>query len=269
MFFIELIEKYQHDNVAKSAAALTYYMIFALFPFLLFVSTLLGFLNIPLVSLSGHLSQFLPEDMIMLLNVCIVQVTENRSSTVLAFSFIFALWFPLRAINAIMDAINIAYRGKPRKSPLKQKLFTFVYMIVVMLFIIVALFIVVIGENVLQWAGNYLPFSIPIQLITLWSKLRFLPLTIILFCVLSSLYYASPNERPKRKYVFSGAFMALISWLVFSIAFAYYVDNMANYSVVYGSIGAIIVLLMWFYFSAIVILMGAEWNDALLSVYGK
>ncbi len=61
--------------------------------------------------------------------------------------------------------------------------------------------------------------------------------------------------------------MALISWLVFSIAFAYYVDNMANYSVIYGSIGAIIVLLMWFYFSAIVILMGAEWNHALLSIY--
>lgn len=266
---MELIERYQHDNVGKSAAALTYYMIFALFPFLLFVSTLLGFLDIPLVSLSGHLSQFLPEDMIMLLNVCIVQVTVNRSSTVLAFSFIFSLWFPLRAINAIMDAINIAYRGKPRKSPLKHKVFTLGYMIVVMVFIIAALFIVVIGENVLQWAGNYLPFTIPVQLITLWSKLRFLPLTIILFCVLSSLYYASPSERPKRKYVFSGAFMALMSWLVFSIAFAYYVDNMANYSVIYGSIGAIIVLLMWFYFSAIVILMGAEWNHALLSVYGE
>ena len=267
LFFIELIERYQYDNVGKSAAALTYYMIFALFPFLLFVSTLLGFLNIPLVSLSGHLSQFLPEDMIMLLNVCIVQVTINRSSTVLAFSFIFSLWFPLRAINAIMDAINIAYKGKPRKSPLKHKVFTLGYMIVVMVFIIAALFIVVIGENVLQWIGNYVPFVIPTQLITLWSQLRFLPLTAILFCVLSSLYYVSPSERPKRKYVFSGAFMALISWLVFSIAFAYYVDNMANYSVIYGSIGAIIVLLMWFYFSAIVILMGAEWNHALLSIY--
>ena len=92
LFLIELIERYQHDKVGKSAAALTYYLIFALFPFLLFISTLLGFLNIPMVSLSGHLSQFLPEDMIMLLNVCIAQVTENRSSTVLAFSLIVSLW---------------------------------------------------------------------------------------------------------------------------------------------------------------------------------
>ena len=73
----------------------------------------------------------------------------------------------------------------------------------------------------------------------------------------------------KRKYVFPGAFVSLLSWLAFSIGFAYYVDNMANYSVVYGSIGAIIILLMWFYFSAITILMGAECNHALLSVYGK
>lgn len=83
------------------------------------------------------------------------------------------------------------------------------------------------------------------------------------------MYYVSPSERPKRKYVFPGAFISLLSWLAFSIGFAYYVDNMANYSVVYGSIGAIIILLMWFYFSAITILMGAECNHALLSVYGK
>lgn len=265
---MELIERYNKNKVGKSAAALTYYMIFALFPFLLFISTLLGFLNIPLVSLSGHLSQFLPEDIIMLLNVCIAQVTENRSSTVLAFSFLFSLWFPLRAINAIMEAINVAYCGKPIKSPLKHKIFTLGYMILVMIFIIVALFIVVIGENVLQWVGNYFPVAIPVQLISIWSKLRFLPLAIILFCVLSSLYYASPSERPKRKYVFPGALVALLSWLVFSIGFAYYVDNMANYSVIYGSIGAIIVLLMWFYFSAIAILMGAECNHALYRVYG-
>ena len=269
LFLIELIERYQHDKVGKSAAALTYYLIFALFPFLLFISTLLGFLNIPMVSLSGHLSQFLPEDMIMLLNVCIAQVTENRSSTVLAFSLIVSLWSPMRAVNALMDAINVAYRGNPRKSAIQYKIFRLVYMLLVILFILLALFIVVIGENVLQWVGNYVPFIIPQQIILLWSKLRFLPLTIILFCVLSSLYYVSPSERPKRKYVFPGAFVSLLSWLAFSIGFAYYVDNMANYSVVYGSIGAIIILLMWFYFSAITILMGAECNHALLSVYGK
>lgn len=269
LFFIEIIERYQHDKVGKSAAALTYYLIFALFPFLLFISTLLGFLNIPMVSLSGHLSQFLPEDMIMLLNVCIAQVTENRSSTVLAFSLIISLWSPIRAVNALMDAINVAYRGNPRKSAIKYKIFTLGYMLLVIIFILVALFIVVIGENVLQWIGNYFPFMIPNQLILLWSKLRFLPLAMILFCVLSSLYYVSPSERPKRKYVFPGAFISLLSWLAFSIGFAYYVDNMANYSVVYGSIGAIIILLMWFYFSAITILMGAECNHALLCVYGK
>ena len=269
LFFIEIIERYQHDKVGKSAAALTYYLIFALFPFLLFISTLLGFLNIPMVSLSGHLSQFLPEDMIMLLNVCIAQVTENRSSTVLAFSLIISLWSPIRAVNALMDAINVADRGNPRKSAIKYKIFTLGYMLLVIIFILVALFIVVIGENVLQWIGNYFPFMIPNQLILLWSKLRFLPLAMILFCVLSSLYYVSPSERPKRKYVFPGAFISLLSWLAFSIGFAYYVDNMANYSVVYGSIGAIIILLMWFYFSAITILMGAECNHALLCVYGK
>lgn len=266
-FLTELIDRYQEDNIGKAAAALTYYLIFTLFPFLIFISTLLGFLNIPFVSLTGEASQFLPEDMIMLLNVCIAQITEYRSSTVLAFSLVFSLWFPLRAVKALMDVINIAYRGGPRKSPWRYRAFTFIYMIFVMIFTILALFILVVGENVLQWVGKYFP--LPLQSIAIWGKLRFLPLAVILFCILSSLYYASPSERPKRKYVYPGALAALLSWLIFSVGFAYYVDNMANYSVIYGSIGAIIVFLMWLYFSATTILMGAECNHVLLSVYGQ
>ncbi len=263
-FLTELIDRYSKDNIGKSAAALTYYLIFTVFPFLIFISTLLGFLNIPLVSLTGEVSQFLPEDMIMLLNVCIAQITEYRSSTVLAFSLVFSLWFPLRTVKALMDAINIAYRGSPRKSPLRYSIFTVIYMIFVTLFTMAALFIVVVGENVLQWVAKYIP--LPLESIAIWGKLRFLPLAVILFCVLSSLYYASPSERPKGKYVYPGALAALLSWMIFSVGFAYYVDNMANYSLIYGSIGAIIVFLMWLYFSAITILMGAECNHVLLSI---
>ena len=263
-FLTELIDRYNADNIGKSAAALTYYLIFTLFPFLIFISTLLGFLNIPLVSLTGEVSRFLPEDMIMLLNVCIAQITEYRSSTVLAFSLIFSIWFPLRTVKALMDAINVAYRGSPRKSPWKYHIFTFIYMIFITLFTIVALFIVVIGESVLHWAGRYI--ALPLESIAIWGKLRFLPLAVILFCVLSSLYYASPSERPKGRYVYPGALAALVSWMIFSVGFAYYVDNMANYSLIYGSIGAIIVFLMWLYFSAITILMGAECNHVLLSI---
>lgn len=265
-FLAEWMDCYFQHDVGKSAAALTYYLVFAIFPLLICISMVLGFLKLPLIPLTGEVSNFLPEDIIMILNVGIVHITERRSSAVLAVGLVFTLWPPIRAVNSLMDSINHAYGGKRHPSPLRYRLLTFIFTLCLILFIVAAMLILVIGEGVLGLVSEFLPISL--DLISLWSKLRFLPLAVMLYGILSSLYYVAPSPRPPKKYVFPGAFAALVTWLIFSMGFAHYVDNLANYSLIYGSIGAIIVFLMWLYFSGVVILMGAEFNHALMTVYG-
>lgn len=265
-FLAEWLDCYFQHDVGKSAAALTYYLVFAMFPFLIFLSMLLGFLKLPLIPLTGQASNLLPEDIIMILNIGIVHITERRSSAVLAVGLIFTLWPPMRAVHSLMDSINHAYGGEKYPSLLRYRLLTFLFTLCIILFIVVAMLILLIGEGVLGLISKFWPLSL--NFIALWGKLRFIPLGVMLYGILASLYYVAPNPRPAKRYVFPGAIAALVTWLIFSMGFAYYVDNLANYSVIYGSIGAIIVFLMWLYFSGVVILMGAEFNHALMTVYG-
>lgn len=264
---LELLDRYFQDEIGKSAAALTYYMVFTFFPFLIFLSMLLGFLNIPLVPLGGEIAQFLPEDIIVIINIFITHITESRNSGLLFFGLFFTLWFSMRAVKAMMDVINLAYRGKKPTSFLYHRFTIFIFTLCMMFFILITIVVLVIGQGALEWVAQFIPISF--DLILLWSRLRFLPLMIILFFILSALYYIAPSYRPKWRYVFFGVIVALVSWTIFSMGFAYYVDNMARYSMIYGSIGAVIVFLMWLYFSSIAILMGAEFNHVRMKIYGE
>lgn len=259
----ELIECYFHDEIGKAAAALTYYLVFMFFPLMIFVTMLMGFLNIPTIPLTGEASTILPDDVVMIINVCIAHILQSKSSTLLLLGLVFTIWFSMRAIRCLMDAINRAYGGAKPKSVIRYRCLAFIFTLFMMLFIFLSAIVLVIGEGVLHWVANYLPLSI--LSIQLWGKLRFLALAAMLFVLVSALYFISPTEdRPQKKHIFPGAFAALVAWLCFSAGFAYYVDNMANYSVMYGSIGAVMVFLMWLYFSGVTIFLGAELNHILM-----
>lgn len=262
--FLGLLERYFQDELGNAAAAITYYAVFTFFPFLIFISMLLGFLHVPMISLTGEIAAFVPEDVIMLVNVSIAQITQLRSGTLLTVGLGLTIWFAMRTVKALMDAINKAYRGKRPKNPFRHRLLVLLFTLFIMAFIVVAGITLVIGEGVLKWVAMYLPISL--TSIELWGKLRFLPLAVILFVLLSALYYVSPSQRPKKQYIYPGALLALCSWMVFSIGFAYYVDNIARYSLIYGSIGVVIVFLMWLYFSMVTILLGAEFNHVCMEI---
>ncbi|NLK37266.1 MAG: YihY/virulence factor BrkB family protein [Epulopiscium sp.] len=266
-FLAELLDRYFQDEIGKSAAALTYYMIFTFFPFLIFLSMLLGFMNIPLLPLEGEVANFLPQDMIMLINLFITHITESRNGGLLFVGFLLTFWFSTRAVRAMMGMINYAYRGDKPASWFLHMLSTAIFTVCMMLFIVLSLGALVIGEGALQWVSQFFPISV--DMIVLWSRLRFLVLMVILFFILSALYYVAPSYKMKWEDVVWGVLAALLSWTIFSVGFAYYVDNMGRYSMIYGSIGAVIVFLMWLYFSCVAVLMGAEFNHVRMMIYRK
>lgn len=263
-FIMEFVHRYFKDNVGKSAAALAYYFVFSFFPFILFVSMVLGFLNIAPLSFTKEIQALIPEDIIEIVNLFLKHATMERSPALLTFALVFSIWFPMRAVNSIMKFVSHAYRVEKKKHFIKHQITVFLYTIFLMFSIFAALIILIVGENLLTFLSGILHISN--SSINLWSEIRFLLLAVMLFLVLSILYYVAPDQRFSKRYVLPGALAALVSWLVISGGFAFYVENMANYSVIYGSIGAIIVLLMWLYFSAVTILMGAEFNHVLMMV---
>lgn len=135
------------NEVSKRAAGLTYYLIFAIFPFLIFVGSLLGFLHLPMISLEGEAAGLLPEDVVTFLNLTIAHMTETSNGAWLTFGLTFTLWFPLRAVKNMTDEISRIY-GVEKPGRHTKRIIALALVFTVMVPALVLLMIV--GEGVLN-----------------------------------------------------------------------------------------------------------------------
>lgn len=251
------VSGYFSYDVSETAGSLTYYMIFAIFPFLIFITTLLGFLNLPTLSFEGE-AALLPTDVITLINLTISHMNQSGSDTWLAFGLMFTLWFPFRAMRSMVLAVgNIYGEGKIVKHTWRAILLT----ILVIVFIPILILLFLVGDGVLQFISLFLPLAD--TFIQIWVKVRYLPITLGILGLICWVYALSLKERVPNKFILPGAVLATTAWLLFSVVFAYYVNHLGRYSIIYGSIGSIIAFLVWLNISLMALLMGAVFNQAL------
>lgn len=258
------IQGYFDNKVGRNAAAMTYYLLFAMFPFFIFVTSLLGLLHLPTLTLDGQITRFLPEDVVAFLNLAIEHITKSSNNALLTFGLVFSVWFPLRAVSNLMEAINDIYGEEKSGS---HSIRTAILTALTIVLIPAMLLLLLLGERVLGFVGEYIPISA--EFITGWSRMRFVPMAAALLFVLSAVYFFSPSKIQKARYILPGAILSMGVWMLFSLIFSYYVDHMGRYSIIYGSIGVIIALLVWMDWSMIAMLMGAVFNVALKETYDK
>ena len=258
------IQGYFDNKVGRNAAAMTYYLLFAMFPFFIFVTSLLGLLHLPTLTLDGQITRFLPEDVVAFLNLAIEHITKSSNNALLTFGLVFSVWFPLRAVSNLMEAINDIYGEEKSGS---HSIRTAILTALTIVLIPAMLLLLLLGERVLGFVGEYIPISA--EFITGWSRMRFVPMAAALLFMLSAGYFFSPSKIQKVRYILPGAVLSMGVWMLFSLIFSYYVDHMGRYSIIYGSIGVIIALLVWMDWSMIAMLMGAVFNVALKETYDK
>lgn len=257
-----LVRGYLDHDVGKSAAALAYYLLFSFFPLLIFLSSLVGFLDLESLLSDPAVRNLIPKEIIRLVNLYLAHVTQMRSGNLMAMSLIFTIWLPMRAVDSLMKAVNISYGlPKPQRAALRHQAIVALYTLFLMAVMILTLVLVLVGRGVLGFLARYFPAIRPF--IGLWNALRFPLMGVAFFLALSVLYWVAPGVRGPRRRVFPGAVAALCSWLAFSWGFSFYVENIANYSVLYGTLGGMVILLLWLYATATVLIMGAEVNRAL------
>lgn len=258
------IQEYFDNKVGRNAAAMTYYLLFAMFPFFIFVTSLLGLLHLPTLTLDGQITRFLPEDVVVFLNLAIEHITKSSNNALLTFGLVFSVWFPFRAVSNLMEAINDIYGEEKSGS---HSIRTAILTALTIVLIPAMLLLLLLGERVLGFVGEYIPISA--EFITGWSRMRFVPMAAALLFMLSAVYFFSPSKIQKVRYILPGAILSMGVWMLFSLIFSYYVDHMGRYSIIYGSIGVIIALLVWMDWSMIAMLMGAVFNVALKETYDK
>lgn len=256
-----VIREIQHHDCVGRAAELAYYFLFALFPFFLFLTTLLGYLPVPnlLDRILELLAQFLPGEALTLIQDNVRQLVTDQRGGLLSFGFLAALWTSSSAITAVMEGLNRAYEVQEERPFWKVRGLAILLTIGLSLLIIVAMILLTFGPQIGGWIAGYMGLGSLFEVA--WNLLRWPVVGCFLIFAMAVLYYVGPDVEQEWKWITPGSVWAVLGWIVASLGFAFYVNNFGSYNKTYGSIGAVIVLLTWMYVAGFIILVGGEINS--------
>ena len=258
-----MVRRYLRHNVAIQAAALAFYLLFTIFPLLIFISALLGLLNLDVAAILLALDSILPAEILGLLEIYLTHVSANQSPQLLLFGLFFSIYFPMRATNALMRSVRTAYHLGPSRGVI-SRLKALLYTVLLIAAIVLTLTLMTVGDRLLLYAVDQ--FHLPAFAAEMWARLRFPVAAVAGYFALFFLYALAQDGRQPWRNIWPGTLAALGAWLLISWGYAVYVNDFANYSVLYGSIGTVIVLLIWLNLTALVLIMGAELNGTLISL---
>lgn len=254
----QLVFRYKAADLPSMSAQITYYLILAFFPFLLFLINLLSFTPLSSELLITNFNTFLPHDTTSLVKNMLVQTVQAKSKTLLISGMIGSLWAASKGISAITRGLNNSYDVKENRNFIKLNFIALISTVGVTVMITFAFLMIVFGKII----GSYVFGLIGATTIfdILWSFLRFgIPLALMLI-TFSLIYKYVPNRKLRFKNIIVGTIFSTGGWIVTSLLFSFYVNTFANYEKVYGSLGGVIALISWLYISTLIILLGGELN---------
>lgn len=267
---VRTVKEFLDDEMSTYASALAYQMLFSLFPFLLFLIALIGFLHLPdffsWLRLQSEL--VLPPQALDQVNPVIDQLQQSKGG-LLSIGIVIALWTASAGVRLMMSAMNAAYDVVEARPAWKRIPLSVFYTIGIAGMLLTVAALMVTGPVVMNWLAAQI--GMEDFIVTLWTVLRWPLIIILLMVAVAIMYYVMPDVKQSFRFITPGSVLAVVVWIVASLGFAYYVKTFADYNAMYGSIGAIIVLLLYFYISAAVLLLGAEMNAVIehMSAEGK
>ena len=258
---------FMDDNLVSRAAELGYYFLFALFPMLLSASSILGIVakkaSTVYVGLLDYLSIVIPHPAFTMVIDTFNQTTANASGGKITFGLVAALWSASVGFAAIQDTANIVYKVRETRPYWKAKLQAIGVTVLLIAVITAALFVMLAADFLVRRTGrfthNHVITSTEVLLIHLAAWVLVLSLLMVLFALI---YYFAPDVKAKKwHWLTPGGAIGMIGWLVASLGLRVYLHYSPSYSATYGSLGAVIILLTWFYITGLMILAGAEINS--------
>src|SRR5918993_1704451 len=262
------IRKYfKHDNMSSHAAALAYRALFALVPFLALLVALAWFLGIGdsfTHWMTDQTSSALLEQTAELVEQWLKQSQFETPGERLSIGLVtisIAIWSVSSGVRTLTKALNFVHEVEETRPGWKRYGLSFFYALGLAIMVILATALLLIGPRVVERIVGVV--GLEEVFISLWTWLRLPVALVLLMLSVSIVYWAFPNVNHPYRLITPGAVLAVIVWVVASLSFSLYLANFANYSVIYGSLGAAFALLLYFYISATVLLFGAEVNVAI------
>ncbi len=261
------------DAVTDSAAQLSYYFIFALFPFLFFLATLTAYLPLQgaVEEMLARMAPFMPASAFELIAGHLMELILQPKPKLLTVGLVTSLWSASRGVDSFRKALNLAYDVKESRAFWRTQGLAFLLTFATVAMVVLALGAILLGGElsraVFKWVGQgEPPLFTAVLALTRWPVAA-----VAIMCNAGLSYYFLPDVKQRFKFIAPGAVLGSLVWLGATWAFTRYVESFGHFNVTYGSIGGVVVLLLWLYVSGLIFILGGEVNATLeqLSVEGK
>jgi membrane protein len=262
-FATRLLRELKRDNVFNGAAALGFYLTLAIFPAMIFLMAVIPYLPIAHVdqAIMDLLNEALPAQAAELFAGVVEEVTAKRSGALLSLGIAGTLWAASTGMYAIMQQMNVAWDVEEGRSFLRARAIALGLTLLFAVLVLGAFSLVVTGGIIQDWLGARFGFSD--ALLGVFIAFRWMVIVLALLVAVAGIYYAAPHCPRRFRLLTPGTVTATLLLIGASLAFRLYAAHFGDYDATYGSIGAVIVLMLWLYLAGFVMLLGAELDAAL------
>lgn len=271
LFLKDLLKRMKEDSVTAMGAQLAYYLILSIFPFIIFFLNLLSYTPIARDDVLQNLIVILPSDTQRLITELLSETIDKSSDTLLSLGAITGIWAASRGIMSLIKSLNKAYGLEEKRSYIELRGVAILFTLALLVLLLVVLATLVFGEIIGNMIFDYI--GLTEKFIIIWQYLRVIISVGFMILTFTLLYKFSPsirnNNKIKFKHTLPGAIFTSIGWIIISGLFYFYVNNFGNFGKTYGSLGGIIILLIWLYISSIIVITGGEINATIKSLEGS
>jgi membrane protein len=258
-FLKELASRYSQHSVSAYSAQMAFFLMLSIFPFFIFLFTVLGKLSINSDLLIMVLENFFPKEVHQLTIDFIEKNIVVEGNSLVSISILGIIWSASKGVRALMVSLNKAYEIKETRSFFIVKALDMAYTVLIVIVILLLLTLPNIGVGVFKFFSRYVDINWEIFETYNLVKRILIPTTLTL--LMGLIYMYVPNIKLKVKDVIWGTVFSIVGWSVLSYFFTIFVNEFANYRVVYGSLATVIILMFWLYFSSILLIVGGEINS--------
>ena len=258
---IYFVVKVNNDDIFALGAQLAYYLMLSFFPFLIFLMTVVGFSRLNSADILEGLRTILPNNVFSLIDTTVVELVDTQNAGLLGASIILTIWSASSGFRAVIKGLNKAYNVKDSRSFIKRSFVAIIFTLALVIIIVLTLAMLVFGELIGKYLLTILPFKEVI--ISIWNLSRYLIVVFMMIWIFACMYRYTPAKKIRWREVYPGAIISTLGWIIVSLGFSYYINNIANYSRLYGSVGAVFVLMTWLYITSMILILGAEFNSVM------
>lgn len=258
-----ILNNIKTNELGSLGPELSYYFVLSFFPFLMIVLALLNYSQLLDYNLIKDLDIMLPDEVYELTISIISEVSKGGNITFISFSSIATIWAASKGTSALIKGLNKCFNIKEKRSFIKLKLMGILFTLVLALIIILSLILLIFGELIGNIISNY--FGLSNLFNTFWAYFRYIFSLFMLFITFNLMYKFAPSKKLRLKDVYIGSIFTTVTWVLISLIFSYYMNNFGNFSKLYGSIGSVIMLLIWLNISSLIIVFGAEINELIIN----